>query len=254
MKKIILYSSVLLALSLFSCSEKNGSWGELIITAPSKSNVTRIQAGKMLTVTAKPLGEDKVNQYKIQLLLSNTSLDIDTSSMEQAYVKNFLFISDPNVSQPEISQLITIPKDYLSGNYSLLVSAIVNGSTEAKDTVQIVIFNEIDTIAPSITIMNPENNTVIGKSDSLLLGVYTRDLLSSNDEGSLFDVSVDLIHQDTQIKSNLFKTTRLKQAGLEIDKSIKLPAGLAGGNYKLQVTSVDRYNNVAIQSIALKVE
>lgn len=254
MKKLVLYTASILLTSLVACNEHVGSWGELIITSPSKSSITRIQTSKTITVSAKPLGEDVVHQYKIQLLLASSSLDIDSSTTEQAYVKNFLYISEPNETTPTIEKTITIPKDYLPGNYSLLVSAIINGNSEARDTVQVTIFNEIDTLAPTVSIIYPENNTTIGKSDSLQIGIYTSDLFSNNQEGSLYDISIDMIHQDSQVKINLFKTTRLKQAGFELDNAIKLPAGIAGGNYKLQVTSVDRYNNVAIESVAIKVE
>src|SRR5690606_30970409 len=96
MKKLILYTTSFLMASLVACNESVGSWGELVITSPSKTSVTRIQTSKTITVSAKPLGEDIVHQYKIQLLLGGSSLDIDSSTTGQAYVKNFLFISDPN--------------------------------------------------------------------------------------------------------------------------------------------------------------
>lgn len=255
MKKILTYSTLVIISSLlFACNETNGSWGELIIASPNKSKVERYATGSAIQVAAKSLGSDMISQYKVQLQLSKNSIQIDTSAFEEAFSSTFLYISSPNQSFPSINYDLVVPIDFLPGQYHLLVSGIVNSNSEAKDTVSIVIYNEIDTVSPSIVIISPESNFVIGKSDSLTLGVYTSDLMAYDKQGILYQVSVDIIQVSTGVQTNIFKKTKLKQHELEINQVVKLPSGLAGGNYKLQVTSVDRYNNVATKSIPFKVE
>lgn len=255
MKKLLTYSTLVIISSiLLACNETKGSWGELIIASPNKSKVERYATGGTCQVTAKSLGDDMINQYKVQLQLSQKSLQIDTSAMGEVFSSTFLYISSPNQSFPSINYDLVVPKDFLPGHYHLLVSGIVNGNSEVKDTTNIIIYNDIDTVSPTITIISPEANFVVGKSDSLTLGVYTSDLMAYDKQGVLFQVSVDLIYTSTGVQTNIFKKTKLKQAALEIDQVVKLPAGLAGGNYSLQVTSVDRFNNVATQSIPFKVQ
>lgn len=118
--------------------------------------------------------------------------------------------------------------------------------------------NDEDTTAPTIEIIEPTNNQVFLKGQTLNMK------LSFNDEYGVRYYSYEIYSEDNDLPFSLYNKKEFNVESLlnsfQIQHNVNIPYKdseeneIATGNYILKVTAIDHYNNMSNSEVVFKIE
>lgn len=249
MKKIVVFYLSLVLVLITSCTE-DGANSKISISTPSPD--FKILVGNNLNTIAS-LDQGNMNQYKVELKLISPCEDIDSAGGVNFINTNYVFVSGANYNEPNFSHAISLDPQFLPGYYYLIASAIVNSSSSISDTVNVYIQNAIDTIKPVSTFSMPSASTTINREDTIKIRGEITELLTNSSPGNMKRIKITMIANFSgQPTLNLYSF-----AGNPINDSIKvnykIPASIMTGNYTMEVSLLDEFNNFKTYTFSVSV-
>lgn len=255
MKNIIpLLLSIVAVGSSLSCSDNDGLKPDVEVTTPAPN--ARYWVGSQIMIDAILTNNSIIDQYKIELKLAPPCEVLDSALVNGTWEvfgnSSYLFVSPPSYNGTVIQSVIDIPLKFTPGKYNLIVSALNNQFNEGKDTVPIIISNQLDTIAPEITLTSPLDGFSIVRNDTLKILGSVNELLSDNSAGGMHRIKIMLVPQFSGYNSiEIFNSTNYSVTS--INHEYVISNALQTGNYILRIVAIDAFNNFKLINLGLSI-
>lgn len=255
MKNSILLRFSIVALGIFlSCGGGDGLKPDVEITTPASN--ARYWVDSQIMIDAILTNNSIIDQYKIELKLAPPCEVLDSALINGTWEvfgnSSYLFVSPPSYNGTMIQSVIDIPQKFIPGRYHLIISALNNQFNEGKDTVPITISNQLDTVAPEITLISPIDGSSIAKGDTLKILGSVNELLSDNSAGGIHRIKITLVPQFSGYNSiEIFNSTNYSVTS--INHEYVFSNTLQTGNYILRLTAIDAFNNFKLINLGLSI-
>lgn len=236
--------SIITACSISSCGEGDGLKPDVEVTTPTPNS--RYWVGSQILIEAILTNNSIIDQYKIELMLAPPCEALDSAWVNNTWEifgnNSYLFVSPPAYNGTMIQGVVDIPLKFTPGKYYLVVSALNNQFNEGRDTVPVIIGNQLDTIAPEITLISPVDGSSIAKGDTLKIIGSVNEVVSDLTAGGMHLIKITLIPQFSGFNPiEIFNSTTSMVT--EINQQYIISSSIQAGNYIIRLVAIDAFNN-----------
>ncbi|MCX7745116.1 MAG: DUF4625 domain-containing protein [Flavobacteriales bacterium] len=255
MKNLIHYLlSIITVLYTISCGSGDGLKPDVEVSVPVPN--TRYWVGSQILIDAILTNNSIIDQYKIELKLAPPCEPLDSAIVNSSWHvfanNSYLYVSPPAYNGTTIQGEIEIPNNFTPGKYHLIVSALNNQFNEGKDTVPIMICNQLDTIIPDIILISPTDGASIAKGDTLKIIGSVNEIISDLSAGSMHRIKITLVPQFSGFNSiEIYNSTT--SVVTQINQEYFIGSSMPAGNYILRLVGIDAFNNFKQINIGLSI-
>lgn len=255
MKNSILFLlSIVAACSFSSCGGGDGLKPDVEVAIPAPN--TRYWVGSQILIDAILTNNSIIDQYKIELKLAPPCEVLDSAWVNSTWEifgnNSYLFVSPPAYNGTVIQGVIDIPLKFTPGKYHLIVSALNNQFNEGRDTVPVIIGNQLDTVAPEITLVSPVDGATIAKGDTLKITGSVNEVVSDLSAGGMHRIKITLVPQFSGFNSiEIFNSTT--SSITEINQQYIIGSSIQAGNYIIRLVAIDAFNNFRQINLGLSI-
>lgn len=185
-----------------------------------------------------------LSQYRI-LVKSNFDKPIQPD-VNNSPAKVFRMVYVKNVDGTAANEIVAVKVDQysISGNYNLIIDCVdATGNQAEPVSLNFIVKNKIDSIGPQINIITPAEGAVFPNDTTIRLGVLFEDFRSNNGEGFVYDFTLKIYKISNEEEIFTFSQIINKKSPQSYMQN--LPVFSETGEYRIEITSRDDFNNLS---------